>query len=325
MSKAVKKVVTGCIVGIAVGGILFGLGTYMGGSFPEGANITSLNTETFITPILIEKEGADVIKEEQVLEKLQGVNIDAAVAAVEVKMGEHYYISCEFPEDDMPEIRLDAGILKVVSREKELHANAEKERRRIVVTIPQGAELEMLSLKNSVGEILISEICAEEAAVNIGTGDAEIHNCSIGRLTIESKVGALNVADTQTRECRVWLDCGDMRISESNLGKGELKSNVGGLYMEETSAEQYEIKLGCGDIRLVNAEAPVVTAENATGEISFTLSENIEEYQINAETDIGIIYVNETEQGKSYQKGDLKEQRLTIKGKLGDIRITAKE
>ena len=157
-------------------------------------------------------------------------------------------------------------------------------RQKVIVTLPEGVQL-------------------EEALLSVGAGDLEVEGLDARRLTLEGGVGdvicrRLNAAESS----QVTMGVGDIEILSGQL-------------------QNLEISGGVGDLECAASLLGQCTVESGVGDIDLTLAGSFRDYRIQIKKGVGDVEID-GEDVKNGAYGDAAAPNvLDISGGVGDIEI----
>lgn len=287
MNKTTKLILSFCGITLLLGGILFGVGMYFG----ERTQQNPWFGKDVWGDIDIKVDGAQLsvgnyvecIEKKETLNAFENITMEAECANVRIIMGEEYQITCVYPENEMPQFNVENGTLKVTQDKQEDYQNTGNVTRSIIITIPKQTVLKEVSLENIVGNIWVEDIDAYSYMTTLTTGNVEIHNAEL-------------------ESCMVTISTGNIKTSKLMADYCGMSTSTGEIDIIESDVKEYVIVNGVGDTTL-------------------DLSRVTYDYSINAETNVGKVYLNGDEKGLDYEVEKSGEYRIEIGKNVGDINI----
>lgn len=173
---------------------------------------------------------------------------------------------------------------KIEIEEKDINLFLKNDKKKLIIYIPENIKFENVRIETGAGEIDIEKINTEEARLEIGAGKVTINN-------IEA-----------TKEARIEGGAGEVEILSGQINDLNLDMGVGKFILNSKLTGDNKINAGIGNLEI-------------------NLSDEKENYSIEANKGIGNIRLNGEQLSGNTKYGD-GETKLAIDGGIGNIDIT---
>lgn len=140
-------------------------------------------------------------------------------------------------------------------------------------------------------------------------------------IDITADVGEINLEGLSAALLTLKADVGDIDVSDCNLENVELDTDVGDVDVSDCTLENVELGADVGDIDFNNSTFLTMNASNGTGDITVS-SSDLSDYQIQLETSIGEVCVNDQNYRRKFNQDGKSTLKLTINNSTGDIDVT---
>lgn len=140
-------------------------------------------------------------------------------------------------------------------------------------------------------------------------------------IDITADVGEINLEGLSAALLTLKADVGDIDVSDCNLENVELDTDVGDVDVSDCTLENVELGADVGDIDFNNSTFLTMNASNGTGDITVS-SSDLSDYQIQLETSIGEVRVNDQNYRRKFNQDGKSTLKLTINNSTGDIDVT---
>lgn len=140
-------------------------------------------------------------------------------------------------------------------------------------------------------------------------------------IDITADVGEINLEGLSAALLTLKADVGDIDVSDCNLENVELDTDVGDVDVSDCTLENVELGADVGDIDFSNSTFLTMNASNGTGDVTVD-SVDLSDYQIQLETSIGEVRVNDQNYRRKFNQDGKSNLKLTIENSTGDIDVT---
>lgn len=166
------------------------------------------------------------------------INIDVEVSDVTIEPGDSYQVYYEYHSSNgktvAPEVKVEGNTLKITQNIKpKVSVGINNKDCKIVITVPEKAELKDLILSTDVGDI-------------------ELNALTTDTITIKSDVGEVSYDNINTHSTKITSDVGDITIKNSTIESIDTSSGVGEISINDTITDDVKAESGVGDITLKN-------------------------------------------------------------------------
>lgn len=232
---SVQKVIKCCAFGLAcllafsiISGIVaagFGILTAVG--VVSGGSVETINCESYA----------------------RCLNLELGYTDVEVKVGEEFLVETE--DKDFEVTKTDDKI--VIKDKKRGGWFIWHNDRKIVVTLPRGAEFDAVGIGSGGGKIEIEEINTHELELTLGAGETTIKNISVDRKAkVSTGAGRLVIEGGKINNAEIDLGVGETSIRAAIIGDNKIDAGVGAVKLDLLLPEsEYAIKVekGIGEVK----------------------------------------------------------------------------
>ena len=188
-----------CLVTIVV--ILVGVGRWFGPSFG----------------IFGSWQKGETVSEEIVLtDSITGISMNMNLGDVDIESGEALKVSYTFPEELVPEVTVENGILTIEQSAKNIQSTLGNDRCKMTVTIPEGTELTSIDVTMDAGDLDVDELTADTLSVMMSAGDLTVSDSMIGTVNAENDFGNVTL-DVTADKVSASVDAGDIEIKTNAL------------------------------------------------------------------------------------------------------------
>lgn len=178
------------------------------------------------------------------------LDIDLGGARLTIAVGEAYSVSTNI---DGIKVENDRGTLKI--KQKTQHFNfSYNEIGEVVLTIPQSATFNEISLDMGAGDIRSCPLTCKHADIDLGAGDARFDALTVfENAEIDTGAGRFTVSDGAIHDLELDHGVGEANITSSLSGECSIDGGVGALNLRVLGVEsEYTLKLstGIGSLRV---------------------------------------------------------------------------
>lgn len=143
------------------------------------------------------------------------LEIDADVMSVTIQKGESYHISYKASENLIPKMERRGETLVVTQPStrkfwKNIFGNQKCE---MTITIPEGQVLSSAKFDFDVGNLIVSDLSAEQTKISSDVGNVEMTSCRGNRLEAESDVGNIEIRSSEFKDTQIDTDVGNVYFS----------------------------------------------------------------------------------------------------------------
>ena len=185
-------------------------------------------------------------------EELEGtptdIDINVSCADVTVKYGSEFSVDYSMPRDLVPTVKYENGTLSLkndgtnaripINYSGDLYIN---------VTIPEGTDLDKVTLSVDAGNIDISDIKADSLIMDIDAGNIDIENIEAEKIDVDCDAGNLDASGCTVDTFSINLDAGNADIDNCEIDTIDADVDAGNL-----DASNCTINGGSCDVSLGN-------------------------------------------------------------------------
>ena len=143
----------------------------------------------------------------------------------------------------------------------------------LIVSVPEKADLQSITIKCGVGELKISEIETEYLDLDIGVGSLDLRSTVAKKAKIKGGIGEISARDFTNSQLDVEVGDGAVNIEGAFRGDVTIKGGMGDITLRAKGTEKdfnYQFDQGLGEIQLNNA--PVQNIKQTNNKADKTLS-----------------------------------------------------
>lgn len=209
--------------------------------------------------IQIDNQKTELVTGSETLDAFTRLEIKADVAEVYLSVGGDWHVQYNLPVT--PEITLEDGTLRIRDLTKStLLFNVSPS---IVLTVPEGTELEAASIAVDVGDVKIQALPIAALTVDVDTGDVDLREFTAQTISVSTDVGNVDLEQVSAGQADIQTDTGEI---EAKLSGGEndytleLKTDVGDVevadrnqgnqYAAGTGERRFTARTDVGDIEV---------------------------------------------------------------------------
>lgn len=281
MKKWYRFIIIGILLMI-IGIVLMGIGMMRGGK----------------TQIEIGNPGnrGESIAVKETLEAFDKLEIDVDTVEFKLVKGEDYGIDFVVSDRAPIEYHLTEGKLTVKQKGyKKLPINislgfnisTEVSHDYVILSVPEKADLQSITMKCGVGELKISEIETEYLDLDIGVGSLNLSDLTAQKAKIKGGVGEISARDLIAGQLDVEVGVGEVDIEGTFDGNVIIKGGMGDIKLRAKGTEKdfnYQFEQGLGEIELNNKSVhnikqmdnkadKMLSAESGIGSVSIYIEE----------------------------------------------------
>jgi len=208
-------------------------------------------------------------------EEVSQLYIDNTYCAVTIEPGDTYMVEYEnIPEEYT--IQVVNGMLKI-AMEPELvfigFSEFVTEPAKICVTVPDGTELEKITIDNGSGAVYLADMYTDVLWIDSGSGAVQVQGVTAGNTKLDMGSGALSVSD-------------------SEIGETVLDTGSGAARFQNVVAKNLAADSGSGSIRYQGILTGNCIFDTGSGSVNLELTGWEERYNIRADLGSGGLYIN---------------------------------
>ena len=265
--------VIGFFKGGNAGSFFTGIGEEIGEAFGNGS--------FSINPTI--KLGDSVEQEYDV--EFKNIDIDLAVADVEIKEADSYRVVVEYPEEYMPEVKVegDTLIIKHTNEAYKIQINGWNHIAcDVTIYVPEGSELGDVNMNVNLGNIEIKDkLILGDVEIEANLGNVEIENIKAADITVQADLGNVEIKKSVIGALNITAALGDVKVKNTEFTDGIIQDDLGAIEVEG-SFESLEAECSLGDLQVQ--------------------CDNIDEASMDLEADLGSVKVNGKNHGSEYHR-----------------------
>lgn len=142
------------------------------------------------------------------------------------------------------------------------------------------------------------------------------------KAVITNGAGTIYVDALSTRILRIECGAGKSEFNNIFADSARIEGGVGASYFTDCSLTNANIECGVGSMEYNGILSGICQISNGVGKLDFLLTGDFDDYDIDATTGIGSIRINGTSYTSSTHINVGAENKLSIKGGIGNITLT---
>ncbi len=206
-------------------------------------------------------------------EELEGevtsIDFDVDFADVKIAYGDTFAVSYSMPENLVPKINIKDGVLSVKSTQTTnfsfpFNVSGDYE---IVLTLPEGTELDDLSMNLDAGDITIKGIKATNLNMDVDAGDIKLSDIEADNFQIDVDAGNFEINGVNVQRMTIDVDAGNVDIRDSVIGTITADVDAGNIESHNSTISAGNCEVDMGNISL-NGEIGDVKVKASLGNAS---------------------------------------------------------
>lgn len=286
MKKGFLAFIIICLLLLAAGITILVIGLKNGGSIIFNIDFTKG---------IIKTKANETITEGSVdVDEFKNISVDIHAGEVKLVKGSSFNVKYSLYEEDIPDIKVDGGTLKVVSKKKNdffqvntgVFTNNDSDKLYVEITVPDGTEFGNVTINDSYGKITLDSFVFDT-------------------LTIDSDAGDVNFCSVTSEKVEVNVDYGNLEITGSTIDDMTVDCDAGNVEVSDSKIDNIEINNDYGDVDIdLNAEKA--------------------DYYIDIDVDYGNLSVDGNKYKNSFSENKGKDKSVIINSDAGDVDLQFK-
>ncbi|MDE7415127.1 MAG: DUF4097 domain-containing protein [Lachnospiraceae bacterium] len=140
-------------------------------------------------------------------------------------------------------------------------------------------------------------------------------------IDVHTALGNIYLEGISASECELLSNLGNCTLKKCSFVESDLTTNLGEISVRDTGLGKAEVNNDMGEIELDDCSFGNLSITAAMGSVTVDAAQDLDGYDMELETDLGSVHVNNSNEGTKYhQKGDIGE--LEINTSMGSIQVT---
>lgn len=203
----------------------------------------------------------------------------------------------------------------------DLNLNGDYSSNTITITVPADKKLSFTNIKTDYSNIDIENIAADTVTLNTQDGTCTVDKMQCDTVVVSDSNGKIYLNNIVSNSVNADSENGDIKLSNCNLVKCSLKNNNGAIAADNLTSSGLTVKEMEKDISLLGKFSGVTRIESESGKINLKTDLAEKLYDINANNQDGITYVNDTPVSNRYTESNNAKNRLSVTNKYNDIKL----
>ncbi len=215
------------------------------------------------------------------LDAFHVVKVDANLMDVTVTVGDQFYLDSEYTDGLEPLYEVKNGTLTIKQRTYNRWGINNAECS-LSLTVPAQEVVDLIDVHTALGNINLEGISASECELLSNLGNCTLKKCSFAEADLTTNMGEISVNDT-------------------SLGEAEVDNDMGEIALDGCTFGNLSITAAMGSVTVDTAQA-------------------LDGYEIDLESDMGSVRVNNRSEGTKYHQSG-KDGELEIETNMGSIEL----
>ena len=253
---------------------LAAIGTLNGGTWKMRFDLKDFKVKT--------ASDDEYVNKTEIVDEFSTIKVITSTIDINIENGDKYSVTYYVPEDKIPEITCENGVLTVDTNESnsfsifDFSFISDDRNPYITITTPStevGNKLDVRSstgdikvaglgfdgnIKTSTGDITVDYISSENIETETSTGEFKLSNSIVNRkLTSDTSTGDITLNQNTINYFGAEGSTSDIKVLGSEIDKIDIKTSTGEVELELKGSDSYysfDLHTSTGDIRLGNQE-----------------------------------------------------------------------
>lgn len=191
------------------------------------------------------------------------ISVDCEVMDLTMEEGAAYEVSYNCSEKMIPTVSVDGDTLVIKQKNNNKGLFNKGYKCSLSITVPKTTALKDVTVEQSVGDIKLNNISADDFNLSLNVGDIKLTGASAKTVKAESNTGDVKFDDCKLDEINVESNVGDVVFDDSckltdysmtlSTDIGEVKvfgNDHGKSFSQNGSAGQLKVETNIGDVKL---------------------------------------------------------------------------
>ena len=244
---------------------------------------------------------------------------------IKVNKGTDYTITYHVPDDRIPVITNENGILTILAEESGLSlfnfGSFGDENPYIEITTPEDTKKE-IDIESSTGDITIANL-SFEGPITTETGDINLSQSRMGKMKLLVSTGDITADNCSIESLNTEASTGEVKITNTICeGNYTADTSTGDIKIKDSEFSSFTVDGSTSDITVENSSINDIKIYTSTGEVSLNLRGEESEYNSRITTSTGDIEINGKEYEDNYNSSNSGTKSIKIDTSTGDIDIS---
>lgn len=143
---------------------------------------------------------------------------------------------------------------------------------------------------------------------------------TVDSVDVHTALGNINLEGISASECELLSNLGNCTLTKCSFAESDLTTNMGEIFIGDTSFGEAEMNNDMGEIALDGCTFGNLSITAAMGSVTVDAAQALDGYDIDLESDMGSVYVNNRSEGTKYHQSG-KDGELEIETNMGSIEL----
>lgn len=268
------------------------------------------------------------------METFHSIQVDADYFDVRVTPGATFSVT--YPEGECMDCAytVEDGRLSLTVQEKEniqvygyrgiapsLFDNEDNEDDTIIVTIPEGTDLNDIIIQSADGDCMIEQQSADHYTLDLSYGDLAFTDCSGKNVDIQSGDGDVDIHSSKFDSLLGSLSYGSCNVEDSVIDTASLELSDGSLNLSNGTISSVAAKLSYGDFTIKHTKVDFIDARLSDGDFTASIDEAEDVFSTNIDAKDGVVTINGKDRGEHHMSTGSAKKTISVESYYGDIDI----
>ena len=260
-------------------------------------------------------------------EAFKKIIVDSSTIDINIRKGDGYSVTYFVPEDSIPEISNNNGVLDINTTEDNgitffdfTFMDFDDNNPYITITTPYEDATDF-KVKTSTGDITVTDMNFE-GEVKSSTGDIKITRGSLGYVDILTSTGDITVDNIKSVSISANTSTGETRLINSSVSeKLYVDTSTGDVELIDDTLGRFEVEGSTSDVKVNNSEIGKVKISVSTGEVELGLKGDEADYSFDLHSSTGDIRIGKDEYEDNLVRERNTDNSVYVHTSTGDIDI----
>lgn len=260
-------------------------------------------------------------------EAFKKIIVDSSTIDINIRKGDGYSVTYFVPEDSIPEISNNNGVLDINTTEDNgftffdfTFMDFDDNNPYITITTPY-EDYTDFKVKTSTGDVTVTDV-KFEGEIKASTGDIRINSGELGYVDITTSTGDITVDKIKSVSITANTSTGETRLINSSVSeKLFINTSTGDIELSNDTLGRFEVEGSTSDVTVNNSEIDKVKISVSTGEVSLGLKGDETDYSLDLHSSTGDIEIGNDEYDKNLVREKNTANTIYVHTSTGDIDI----
>lgn len=260
-------------------------------------------------------------------EAFKKIIVDSNTIDINIQKGDGYSVTYFVPEDSIPEISNNNGVLDINTTEDNgftffdfTFMDFDDNNPYITITTPY-EDYTDFKIKTSTGDIAVTDV-KFEGEIKASTGDIRINSGELGYVDITTSTGDITVDKIKSVSITANTSTGETRLINSSVSeKLFINTSTGDIELSNDTLGRFEVEGSTSDVKVNNSEIAKVKISVSTGEVELGLKGDEADYSFDLHSSTGDIEIGNDEYDKNLVREKNTANTIYVHTSTGDIDI----